>query len=286
MTTRLVPILILVFCFFSAFGQKEAYAILNKEGKVLSYEDLVNEVKKADVFFFGEYHDQPIAHWLQLNLLKDLHKNSDKPIQVGAEMFETDNQIKINEYFEGIISQKKFEEESRIWKNYPTDYKGVVEYCREYKIKFWATNVPGRYANAVFSKGPVILESLSTDARKFLPPYPIHFDMEVNCYKKMIQEMGGHGGSNIAYAQALRDATMSYIIEQQVKKESLFFHLNGSYHSDFHEGIVYYLKRTKPDLNIVVLTTVYEENVKQLSEDNKGRADFYLCVDPGMTRSY
>jgi uncharacterized iron-regulated protein len=286
MTTRLITIFTLIFFYILSFGQKEAYALLNNKGVIITYEDLLNEVKKADVVFFGEYHDQPIAHWLQLSLLKDLHKNSGKSIHVGAEMFETDNQIKIDEYFEGIISQKKFEEESRIWKNYPTDYKGVVEYCREQKIKFWATNVPGRYANAVFSKGPVILESLSTDARKFLPPYPIHFDMEVNCYKKMIQDMGGHGGSNIAYAQALRDATMSYIIEQHVEKGTLFFHLNGSYHSDFHEGIVYYLKRNKPELNIVVLTTVYDENIKQLSQDNKGRADFYLSIDPGMTRSY
>jgi uncharacterized iron-regulated protein len=286
MKKNLLLIVLIVTGWMDAFAQKEAFVLLNEEGKVISYEQMLKELQKADVVFLGEYHDQPITHWLQLNLLKDLHSATDKKIRVGAEMFETDDQLKINEYFQGIISQKKFEEESRLWKNYSTDYKGIVEFCKENKLPFLATNVPGRYANAVYSKGPAILESLSEEAKRLLPPYPIHFNMDVNCYQKMIKDMGGHGGSNIAYAQALRDATMAHTISQNMEKGTLFLHLNGSYHSDYHEGIVYYLKRDKPKAKIVVLTTIYEENIRTLSEENKGKADFFISIDSGFTRSY
>jgi uncharacterized iron-regulated protein len=79
---------------------------------------------------------------------------------------------------------------------------------------------------------------------------------------------------------------MAEIIEKNHQPGTKFLHLNGTYHSDYHEGIVYYLKRTKPNLKILVLSTIYEANPKILSEDNRGKADFYLSIHNDMTRSY
>ena len=54
-------------------AQKEAYVIFNNKGKEVSYSKLLKEAEKADVILFGEFHDNPIIHWLQLELTNDLY---------------------------------------------------------------------------------------------------------------------------------------------------------------------------------------------------------------------
>ena len=51
---------------------KPAYKVFTGNGKKSDYNDLLKEVKKADVVFFGELHDNPVVHWLELELTKDL----------------------------------------------------------------------------------------------------------------------------------------------------------------------------------------------------------------------
>ena len=93
-----------------AFSQdKPAYKVFTGEGKKADFKDLVKDAKKADVVFFGELHDNPIAHWLELELTKELFAERGKGLTLAAEMFETDNQILIDEYFSGIIKESSFE---------------------------------------------------------------------------------------------------------------------------------------------------------------------------------
>jgi len=43
---------------------------------------------------------------------------------LGAEMFESDNQLIMDEYMTGKIKNlKNFEDEAKLWPNYQTDYK-------------------------------------------------------------------------------------------------------------------------------------------------------------------
>ena len=42
---------------------------------------------------FGELHNNPISHWLQLELTEDLHAARGADLVLGAEMFEADNQL-------------------------------------------------------------------------------------------------------------------------------------------------------------------------------------------------
>ncbi len=270
-----------------AEAQKPAYALFTGEGKTISYEEILKKAADADLLFLGELHDQAICHWLQLELVRDLYERNKGKITVGAEMFESDNQVLMDEYFNDLITRKKFEEEARLWKNYQTDYKAILEFAREKQLRFIATNAPGRYVNALYLKGPELLDKLSPEARAFLPPYPIHFDLTVPCYAKMMDMGGGHGsGENIARAQALRDASMAYRISRFRQDGFLFVHLNGAYHSDYREGILYYLERYKPGLRSVVLTTVVQDDLDKLSEENKNKGDIILCLPSTMIKSF
>ena len=70
-------IVFLLFMTFSAliFSQnKPAYKLYNAKGAKVSYKSMINKMKKADVVLFGEYHDNPIVHWLQYEATVDLNK--------------------------------------------------------------------------------------------------------------------------------------------------------------------------------------------------------------------
>lgn len=264
--------------------QKPAYILYNAKGKKIGYEKMIKQLGEKDIVLFGEFHNNPIAHWLQLEVTTSLKQTRD--LVMGAEMFEQDNQEALDLYLQGKIKAKGLDSMARLWKNYPTDYAPLVNFAKANQIAFAATNVPRRYAGMVAKGGFETLDTISTKEKAWIAPLPIVYDAELPGYKKMIEMMGGHGGANLPKAQAIKDATMAHFILQYYKTGSLFIHFNGSYHSDNHEGILWYLKNKRPELKYATITTVSQKDIKTLLEENKGRADFIICVDENMTTTY
>ena len=119
-----IHFLIILFFVFVAFkSDKPAYYLFDKNGKIIKYQKMLKQLQEADIVLFGELHDNPIAHWLQLELTRDVHKTKGERLVLGAEMFESDNQLILDEYLTGVIFESKFEAEARLWPNYKTDYK-------------------------------------------------------------------------------------------------------------------------------------------------------------------
>jgi uncharacterized iron-regulated protein len=280
------------FALTLAAQEKQAYVIFRSEGKETTYKEMTKELLKADIVFFGELHDDPIAHWLELEVTKSLFAEKGKNLMLGAEMFESDNQLLLDEYLRGAYDASKFEAEAKLWKNYKTDYKPLVEFARTNKLSFIATNVPRRYASMVSKKGFACLDSISADAKKLLAPLPIKYDPELKCYKDML-DMGNsgaggpaHGGENLPRAQALKDATMAWFILSGWTKGKQFIHYNGSYHSHNFEGIIWYLQKANPDLKIVTIEAVQQEKLDSLSKENQKAATFIIAIPSSMTRTY
>jgi len=281
-------ILTAIFFFFTAFKtDNPAYVLYTNKGKTVKYSKMLRKTKRADIVLFGESHSNPISHWLQLEITKDLYEIKKKDLVLGAEMFEADNQLILSEYLEGFISQNRFEAEMRLWPNYKTDYKPLVEFAKQNELIFVATNIPRRYAAVVNSEGFEGLQELSGKAKQYLPPLPVPFDPELESYKSLL-EMGGvhgHANENFPKAQAIKDAAMAHFILQNWSSGKLFLHFNGSYHSDNYESINWYLKQYNADVKIVTITTVSQEDISELSEENEGKADFIICVDEDMTKT-
>ncbi len=277
---------ILLFFVFAAFkADKPAYSLFNKNGKSVKYSKMVKEISDADIVLFGEYHNNPISHWLQLEVTKDLFAVKGENLVLGAEMFESDNQLILNEYLDSLISQKSFEAEARLWPNYKTDYKPLIEFANKNRLVFVASNVPRRYASLVNKKGFEGLEELSDEAKKLIPPLPIRYDGELDCYKSMLtmMGMGAHVNENFPKAQALKDATMAHFILKNWSAGKLLLHYEGAYHSDNFESIYWHLKQQNPNLKIVTITTVSQTDISKLTEENTGTADYTICVDEDMT---
>ncbi len=274
---------------FPANAQKRAYKLFKQDGKKAKYDKMVTAASEADVVLFGEYHINPISHWMQLELTMDLEDIMGEDLVLGAEMFETDNQLIMNEYFSGFISEERFEEEARLWKNYITDYKPLVLFAKDNNLRFIATNIPRRYANTVFKQGVVKLDSLSQEAKRYIAPLPLEYDTSLNCYKQLIHgsgKMQGHGSVNLADAQAIKDATMSHFIMKNWKPGKLFIHYNGAYHSDDFESMNWFLLRNNPKLKIVTISTVSQDSLEDLEEDSMGKADYIIAVPSNMTNTH
>jgi uncharacterized iron-regulated protein len=263
---------------------KQGYQLYTKAGKKTTYDKLLKASANADVLFFGEQHDNSIVHWLQLELTKDLAEK--KPLVLGAEMIEADNQKQLNQYLAGQINQKAFDTLARLWPNHKTDYKQLVDFAKEKQFPFIATNVPRRYASLVYKQGFEALDKLTTDEKAFIAPLPIAYDPELPGYKDMLAMAGGHGGDNLPKAQAIKDATMGYFIAQNLKPGTLFIHYNGSYHSDGFEGINWYLKKNKPSVKIITIASVTQKDIDTLDAEFFNKADFILLVDEDVTKTY
>jgi uncharacterized iron-regulated protein len=266
-----------------------AYKIFKGDGKKADYGDIVKAASKSDVIFFGELHDNPIAHWLELELTKSIYGIKGKDLILAAEMFETDNQLIIDEYFSDLIKESSFEGEVRKWNNYQTDYKPLLNFAKENGLKFVASNIPRHYAAMVASGGFEALQKVSPEGLKYIAPLPIDYDPELACYKDMLSMSGGpmgHASENLPKAQAIKDATMANSIARYRQPEQTVLHYNGSYHSDRYMGIIWYLNKYSPGLKITTITTILQDDIDKMGDESKGTADFVIVVPTSMTRTY
>jgi len=285
-----ISFLFVVTSLLSMKSDKPAYRFFDVKGNSTDYNDLLKDAMKADIVLFGEMHDNPVCHWLELELERDLYEGKKENLVLGAEMFEADNQLLINEYLGGTIKVKSFEDEAKKWKNYKTDYKPLLDFAKSKKIPFIGTNVPRRYASSVFAKGFGPLDTLSAEAKMYIAPLPFAYVDTLKNYKSMMSHAEGippgYDSTNMPRAQAIKDATMAHFILKNWSKGKVFLHFNGTYHSEDFEGIVWYLKHAMPDLKIVTISSSEQEEIDELKDDQKGKANYILVVPERMTKTY
>jgi uncharacterized iron-regulated protein len=268
-----------------SFGQnKPAYVIYSSEGKKVTYQKMINTLIRKDVVLFGEIHNNPIAHWLQYEVTTDF--KAQKPLILGAEMLEADQQTALNNYLKGDIDAKKLASSIKLWPNYDTDYAPLVDFAKTNNLPFVATNVPRRFASLVFKNDFKSLDSLSKVEKSWIAPLPIPFDPELATYKNILKMMGEHGSELLVKAQAIKDATMAHFILKTYQKNHLFIHFNGAYHSDNFEGILWYLKKQNSNLKYGTISTVSQNDINKLDTEHLNKADFIICVDENMTTTY
>lgn len=282
------------FILFSSFLQlsfaqeSTPFQWFNAAGEKVTFAEVTQSAIAQDAVFFGELHNNVMAHWMQLKLTQSINAQSNKALVLAAEMLETDQQVVLNEFLTGLLTDKQFEEGTRLWPNYKTDYKPLILFAKEHQLKFVAANVPRRYASMVASFGIEKLDSLDQTAKQFLPQLPVEVP-NIPSYENMKNMMGPHAGDKadkFVAAQALKDATMAFSIAPYVIPSNIVLHFNGSYHSDHHEGIVYYLKKQKPTTKVLVITTVEQSDLDNISEEVRKKADFILVVAADFPKSY
>jgi uncharacterized iron-regulated protein len=264
---------------------EKAFVIYNKNGKPTSYEKMMKTAANKQVVLFGEFHDNPIAHWLEFELAKDLHRIHNESFVLSFEMFEQDQQPLLTDYVNQKIDEKTFKDACRLWPNYATDYQPIVDYARENLIQCVAANIERKYASLLFKKGREALDTLPSDKKSQMADLNFPIDTTLSQYQE-VKKMGGHRGSNMLEAQAIKDATMAKFILKALGENIHLMHINGAFHSDFYQGILWYLQREKPNVTFMTISTVTQEDIRKMDKEHRGRADFIICVPESMTRTH
>ena len=269
---------------------QDAFKLYSKNGKEVTFEKMVKDLSKTDVILFGELHNNAICHWMQLRVTESVFEKNGK-LTLGAEMFEADNQLLIDEYFAGSIRSKDFVKEMRLWDNYKTDYKPLLEFANENKLNFVATNIPRRYASIVSRKGFEGVDSLTDASKMFIAPLPIAYDTTNPSIQKMMNMDFGHGKGGaqaigMAKAQSIKDATMAYFIAENMEKKTTFIHYQGDFHSSNYGGIYWYLKNADSGINIMTISTIEADGELNFEEEYSELGDYILVVTSDMTKTY
>lgn len=271
--------------------QFDAYKFYNKKGKAVKPEKIVKQLSDYDVVLFGELHNNSIVHWLQLKLTEALYQQKDKQLILGAEMFERDNQPQLDRYLSGQLDPKSMKDSVRLWNNYITDYKPLLDFAKAKNLKFIAGNIPRRYASQVAKQGLESLNTLDAKEKTYIAALPVKVTLDTPGYKEMKTMMGDHADDlkvmNFISAQAVKDATMAESIIKNSEPGKTFVHYNGNYHSKEYGGIYWYLKQKNPNLKIAVISVFESENPKlAVPEKDYIPTDFNLIVPSDMTKTY
>ncbi len=261
------------------------FKIYDSKGKKTTVKKMLQATGNADFVFFGEYHNDPVSHWLELEVLKAKYSEN-KNIMLSFEMFEQDQQQLLNDFLTGKTDEKTFEDSCRLWPNYETDYKPLIRYAKESSIPVVAANIPRRYASLLFKRGRQALDSLTSEEKSWIAPLNFVVDTTLSQYAE-INAMAAHMGSgNLLEAQAIKDATMAHFIIKNRKNGESVIQYNGAYHSDYYQGVIWYIENEIGAINKVTISTVSQKDISKLEGENKGRADFIICVDEDMTKTH
>lgn len=268
---------------------KPAYLLYSAKGKKLSYKAALEQIQKADVIFFGELHNNPIAHWLTYEIAKDLHQRAPGKLLIGMEMLETDGQEAVSAYLKGeVASWEQLKDRIRLWPNFETDYAPLIEWAKNQKVPVYATNAPALMVRQLAKEGLQAAENWDSEKRKWIAPLPFPRLDTLPSYRRMEEMAHGHGISaeRLRLAQMLRDATMAHFIAQAWKPGKIFLHVNGRYHSDYKEGIAAYLRLYRPEVRIVVITTEETPNPTTYRHPDPAPADIIVVVPETMTKTH
>ena len=245
----------------SALAQ-EAFAEAGS-ARPLSPAALSERLKEYDVVFFGEFHDQPELHEAEKALLEALYRAVGDGLALSLEMFEADNQGRLDAYLTGALDKESFLAQSRPWPNYREDYAPLVEFAKEHGLKVLAANVPRFLAAHVAKNGST--EGIEAKYREFLPARTYAPD---DAYKeKFYRQLSAPGMpmrvppqrlAAVYAAQCLKDDKMaeSMAAFARLNPEAKILHINGSFHSDGHLGTAGKLKALAPQAKIAVITPV------------------------------
>jgi hypothetical protein len=79
---------------------------------------------------------------------------------------------------------------------------------------------------------------------------------------------------------------MAKFILKSLQKNEVVLHFNGAFHSDYYQGILWYIQQEKPQINAMTISTVSQKNIDKLDAENLGKADFIICVPESMTKTH
>ena len=267
---KLAAISILLFTFSMLFGQEEEDKTLilkignkrfkdkvmdissgkiysAKEGRSISFQKMIKEMKDSDFIYVGETHTSLPMHGVQFKIIQALYEQ-DRNVFVGLEMFPVSFQDVLNKWSMAILSREKFIQESQWYVNWNYNfcfYERIFEFAKDHKIPLYALNVPREIITEIRKKG---WDALSEEEKKLIPKPDLSHE-EHRAPIRTIFESSGHPpqmkgkGLEMAFeglyrAQVAWDEVMAFYARQsRTREDKKVVVLAGSGHLLYNLGI-------------------------------------------------
>ena len=253
---------------------------------------LAQSLKEFDVIFIGEEHSNHASHLFQMELLAELYQLRPEQI-LSLEMFNRDQQEKLNRYLDGEVGEIYLVYKTPTWSNYIASYRPLVEHAKQNFIPVIAANASSDIVRCIGREGKPYLSKLSEEESSHIAKEPFLDDpayreryME---FVEKVRKLSKEGKEKSYLAQLTRDNTMAESIYQTWLEhpEAQIIHLNGSFHSDFYLGTVSALKARAPDLKIAVIAPITVENNQNpsYSDEDLTRGQ-YIYLIPEQPEQY
>ena len=289
---KLSAFLICLLPFFAVAQDMSPYYKIydTRTKKITTLDQIAENMSSANVVFFGEEHNDSTGHYLEQTFLKKLIEKYPGKTALSLEMIETDCQTVLNEYLGGLIREKDFLTDARVWHNYK-DYRPLVETAKANKLPVIAANAPGRYVNMVNRMGLQSLNTLSAIAKTYLPPLPIDTATGLY-YQHFLTIMGGHGammGMQLFQAQNLWDATMGWSIANfyNKHKDVKIMQINGGFHSEEKLGAAAQLLKYSPGIKFINIAAYSDDGFDNPDWSKySSNADYIILTDPKLPKTF
>jgi uncharacterized iron-regulated protein len=234
---------------------------------VISFENMIEELRGAAYVFVGETHDDEWHHKTQLEVIKALDSDG-RAMAVGLEMFLARDQQRLNEWVGGEMEKGDFLSlyyES--WRMPWPLYSDILLYLKEREIPMLGLNVPSEITSKVAEQG---FDSLNKEELAQLPP-GLSCDVDEGYMDFIRQVHKAHGKSGASFvhfceAQILWDKAMAwYLLEYGGRNPSRTVVVLA--------GVAHALKRGAP------------EQIRRLAVDEKKSFKVVLPLTPGLPPS-
>ncbi|MEP1215315.1 MAG: ChaN family lipoprotein [Marinobacter sp.] len=264
--------------------------IVDGNGRLLSINQLAEELAPADVVVIGEYHGHHGAHLLQLLVQSALYQQ--RPRQVlSMEQFALDDQPELDRYLTGQSGEEELIADTGAWPNYKASYRPLIEFSKNRNVPVVAANAPAHIVRCTGRYGDAYLDELDAGQRRKLPDAPFTDTAEYR--RKFFETLGGHHGQaenskrleNSYKAQLLRDNTMADRVIRALKEfpGHQVIHLTGTFHAENRLGMVAVLERKRPDLDVVVISPVFwtsGNTLNSLLKAHQEKGDYLYFLQP------
>lgn len=264
-------------------------------GKEEKWCDWGSRLAGVGVLFVGEQHDDPGTHRAEAALLTAAYQKAGKNLTFALEMFERDQQGPLNDYLAGKTSEAEFAKRVKLWPNYATDYRPLIEFAKAQGIPVVASNAPARLVRRVGKEGLApVLASLSVEDKPLIAAQihapPLNTGDENARRFAGVMGQGGHGETGTGAmpaemvqkfyeAQCVRDDTMAESVARLVDAGRTVFHLSGGFHVAGGLGTVQRLLWRRPlQARAVCVVQIVPVKGKPDPAQNKNEADYLVCV--------
>jgi len=223
---------------------------------------LLDAAATKEVVFLGETHLDETTHELELAIYEGLIERTQGKVVLALEMFERDDQAALDEYLAGKIEEAEFWKRTRVWGNYRTGYRRLIETAKRHGLPVVGSNAPASLRRKVGMGGRKALDALPPEERKLLPD-ELHDNTDAY-WERVARAVRGHmmfrpsPEARVTSAQCLWDNTMGDSCVRALERYPghVVLHINGMFHTQFRDGTVHQMLLRRPDTNYTVIEAI------------------------------